>query len=150
MSDALARIRLAAGDDNEQTLYTIYQFSGLLQQMEKREKAAVLSAELVERAALILAKAHPLALLCNLRHGKSLTGLGRYEKAEEALAESLRRIEGTSTVNESWRQAVIEGFVTLYDAWEKPEEAAEWRAKLPLPDEGAPDSEGESASRDGN
>ena len=109
----------------------MYQFSGLLQKMEKWDKAAALSAELVQRAQNALPGGHPVALLSRYRHGRSLIALARYDEAEQALADSLQRIESMSSVNEAWRQYVIEAMVDLYDAWGKPSQADEWRSKLP-------------------
>ena len=131
LGDALARMRRLIGDNAAQTLVSMYQFSGLLQKMEKWEEAEELSAELVQRAQESMPAAHPVALLCRYRHGKSLTALERYEEAEQALSASLQKIESTSSVNEAWRQYVIEAMVDLYDAWDKPTKAAEWRSKLP-------------------
>ncbi len=65
-----------------------------------------------------------------LHHAECLTKLRRYEDAETMLL----AIEDRTA-------DVIRALVELYEAWDKPDEAAEWRAKLPEPaDDAAPDS----------
>ncbi len=65
-----------------------------------------------------------------LHHAQCLSKLRRYEDAETMLL----AIEDRTA-------DVIKVLVELYEAWDKPDEAAEWRAKLPEPaDDAAPDS----------
>ncbi len=56
---------------------------------------------------------------------------GQYSEAEQMLIEALefsRRVLGEE---HSETQACLEDFVRLYEAWDKPEKAEEWRAKPP-------------------
>ena len=70
--------------------------------------------------------------------GECLMKLMRYEEAEEVMLSAeellLQRIERYVTKygekNKSTSYA-IEELIALYDTWNKPDKAAEWRAKLP-------------------
>ena len=62
--------------------------------------------------------------------GEALTALGHYEAAEAVLLGTLRE-QSESTVDVSVARATLERIVHLYEAWGKPDRAAEWRAKLP-------------------
>ncbi len=65
-----------------------------------------------------------------LHHAECLSKLRRYEDAETLLL-----------AIEDQTADVIRGLVELYEAWDKPDKAAQWRAKLPEPaDDAAPDS----------
>ncbi len=55
-----------------------------------------------------------------LHHAECLSKLRRYEDAETMLLATEDRTAG-----------VIRALVELYEAWDKPDEAAQWRAKLP-------------------
>ncbi len=52
----------------------------------------------------------------------------RYDEGELLLLEALDHIEGESQKRTA---SVVRSLVALYDAWGKPDKAAEWRAKLP-------------------
>jgi hypothetical protein len=62
-----------------------------------------------------------------VHHAICLVELGRYDEAEPLLLESypnLRPLPDADT------RETLRYLVKLYDAWGKPEKAAEWRAKL--------------------
>ena len=62
--------------------------------------------------------------------GESLTKLGRHAEAEHELLEAHRSL--ISIEKNNWRvQKTVERLVSLYEAWGKPEKAAESRALLP-------------------
>jgi serine/threonine protein kinase/Tfp pilus assembly protein PilF len=62
--------------------------------------------------------------------GEALTALGQYEAAEAVLLGSYRE-QSESSVDVSVVRATLERIVHLYEAWGKPDQVAEWRAKLP-------------------
>jgi non-specific serine/threonine protein kinase/serine/threonine-protein kinase len=62
------------------------------------------------------------------KHGATLIELGLYEDAEAALLEGHEILSASSDNAAVIEQ--VESFVKLYEAWNKPDKAAEWRAKL--------------------
>ncbi len=70
-----------------------------------------------------------------LRHYAALLmRLARYQEAEHLLTQSDAILSPLYDVKHERRGAVLRTFVQLYDAWGKPDKAAEWRAKLPPDD----------------
>jgi tetratricopeptide (TPR) repeat protein len=62
--------------------------------------------------------------------GRCLTALGRYDEAEPLLRNSYPKIQaGVGVPLIRVRQALVR-IVALYEAWDKPEQAAEWRLRL--------------------
>ena len=75
------------------------------------------------------------------KHGRALAALERFDDAESALLEA-HGILQTALGDEHGQTKRVVGYLAdLYDAWGKPEKAAEWRAKLAQTEDG-PDSEG--------
>ncbi len=70
-------------------------------------------------------------------HGVCLAGLGRYAEAEASLLEGHELIERGFGVEHARTVEAIRALIDLYDAWGKPDKAAEWRAKLAETEEGS-------------
>jgi serine/threonine protein kinase len=62
--------------------------------------------------------------------GRCLTMLRRYAEAEPLLLSSHAAIQKLSDVEAQHR--AVDKLVKLYEAWEKPDKASEWRAKTPV------------------
>ena len=60
-----------------------------------------------------------------------LITLGRFEEAEPLLLNCYSVLEKARTLSSPITQAALLQLVELYEAWDKPEEAARWREKLP-------------------
>ncbi len=71
-------------------------------------------------------KGEILALRAGL--GRLLTELGRYDEAEKELLQSYELLEQAFGEERPETQWVIEPLIELYEAWGKPEKAAEFRA----------------------
>ena len=71
----------------------------------------------------ILESAHDLGLLCKER--------GDYEKAEPLLLEAYNGSQARLGPDHPHTIGSLRTLVHLYESWNKPDEAAQWRAKLP-------------------
>ena len=70
------------------------------------------------------------------KHGRALAALERFDDAESALLEA-HGILQTALGDEHGQTKRVVGYLAdLYDAWGKPQKAAEWRAKLAETEEG--------------
>ena len=61
--------------------------------------------------------------------GYCLVQLKQFQEAERVLIEAEERLERTARFDHPWTRLTRERLAELYDAWDKPEQAAEWRAR---------------------
>jgi hypothetical protein len=71
------------------------------------------------------------------RLGDAIARDGGFDEAEPLLLEGYAELEGNPRATVESKRQAIERIVDLYEAWEKPEQASEWRGRL----EEATDSE---------
>jgi hypothetical protein len=64
-------------------------------------------------------------------YGDCLLQLERHGDAEAVWIESHRKLEETFGQDDARTSKVTGQLVMLYEAWERPDDAARWRAKLP-------------------
>ncbi len=102
-----------------------------LQDMSKLDQAEPLYRQAIETARRVLPADDRSIPQYQIAYGACLTKLERYEEAQEHLLagyEGLKKAQGKE--HKQTRKA-LQRLVELYEAWGKPEQAAEWRAKLP-------------------
>lgn len=131
-TDLLPRARATFGEtDNNMTLVTMRNLARIYWSKKRHDEAASVYAEL-----LPLAEEHATRRMLGMiltDRGIHLTRIGDFEQAEQDLLKShdiFNRELGTDN------RLTIGSLATLYEVWNKPEAAAEWRAKLPDPDHG--------------
>ncbi|MBN2562642.1 MAG: serine/threonine protein kinase [Phycisphaerae bacterium] len=132
--DSLAMYRKLLGDDSPAVTFPLTD-SGLLLLM-KGQPEDIQRAEGVLREALeirrnALSGGHWLIATAESLLGGALTAQGRYEDAEALLLRSHPIIRDRRGEEDSRAVAALERIVELYEAWGKPEKAAEYRALLP-------------------
>jgi tetratricopeptide (TPR) repeat protein len=70
--------------------------------------------------------------------GGSLLGKGKYTEAESLLLQGYEGMSARARKIPAWRRSLVleaaERVLQLYESWNKPEQAAEWRGKLALAD----------------
>ncbi|MDI9432627.1 MAG: tetratricopeptide repeat protein [Planctomycetota bacterium] len=62
--------------------------------------------------------------------GLEYMGRGHYELAEKLLVQALRDFEAVFGEDDPHRVHVLKDLVRVYESWDKPNEATEWRSKL--------------------
>ena len=62
--------------------------------------------------------------------GQCLMELGRYAEAEPLLLEGFDRIRAVKGDRDRYNREVLEHLTGLYDAWDKPDQATQYRALL--------------------
>ena len=70
--------------------------------------------------------------------GTCLTEIGRYGDAEPLVLESYVTISGSRGAEDERTKRALNRVIALYEAWGKPDKAAEYRALLPRPSEAGP------------
>lgn len=64
-------------------------------------------------------------------YGAALTGLTQFDEAEKVLIPAAEGILEKPQVSGKRQRAIVQRTIELYDKWNKPEEAAQWRKRLP-------------------
>ncbi|MHC4698115.1 MAG: tetratricopeptide repeat protein [Planctomycetota bacterium] len=123
-----------------------------LTELGRPEEAEPLLRESLEIRVNALPEGHWLTANTASVLGGCLAALGRFEEGERLLLESYPVLSATLG-DDDWRvQEALNRIINLYDVWERPGKAAEWRAKLPGEDEGdkAPGVGKDESVPDGN
>jgi tRNA A-37 threonylcarbamoyl transferase component Bud32 len=112
------------------SVFTQANLGAALAEAGKFDEAEPLLREACTSLAKILPSGNLRTIVTLNALGACLTGLGRYDDAEPLLIESFGQIEATAGLNSVTGQRAIRRLIKLYEAWHKPEKAAEWNAKL--------------------
>ena len=131
LTDALEIGRLTLGDEHPSTLTSMDSLAWLYNQMDRRKDAEPLLVGALQGRRLVLGDNHPDTLESMHRLALLYTALGRYAEAEPLLNKA---VEGRRTMLGETHPDTLDSMnklVALYEAWGKPEQAKQWRAKLP-------------------
>jgi non-specific serine/threonine protein kinase/serine/threonine-protein kinase len=123
--------RKLPGNDHPFTIRHVNGLAVLRTKQQRYEEAETLFNRALEGRKLKLGQDHPYTLETKNDLATLYKEQGNYDKAEPLLLEALegRRLKLGDThphTIESWNN-----LIDLYEAWNKPEEAEKWRAKLP-------------------
>ncbi len=120
------------------TLSTLDALASLLEEQERYDEAETMFREIIKMADEVWPDGH--FLTANYRRGLAdcLTGLKRYAEAEEQLLKSHEQLEKSFPPEHRNRQDHVKDMIKFYEAWGKPDNAAEWQSKLVEPELVAP------------
>ncbi|MCZ6654123.1 MAG: serine/threonine-protein kinase [Planctomycetota bacterium] len=120
------------GEGHPETLRTMNNMAVALRHLRKFDEVERLNREVVEKAiAGSMGREHPDTLSFQRNYGSFLIYLQRYEEAEIPLLEAYETAAKMFTPQHRQGIRTASLLAKLYDAWEKPQQADEWRAKLP-------------------
>jgi len=137
--EALETRRRVLGDEHPDTLTSISRMGTLLSLQSKYDEAMPYYVEALEKRRRILGDEHPRTLYSIGSMGTLLLWQGKYDEAMPYYVEALekrRRVMGDEHPD---TLSAIESLIKLYHAWDKPEQAQQYRAMLE--DIGAKDAE---------
>ena len=103
----------------------------MLRDQDKLSEAESLLKQGLEMAQRRFQKAHPLSAMLHVNYGKLLRKSKRYGEAEDQLMEGYRVYKAALGDAHIKTRYALSQLVSLYEAWGKPDKAAEWRARLP-------------------
>ena len=130
---AVELTRDVAGDEHPDALGAEDTLGTVLLQAGRAAEAEALFGNLVKTAVRVLGEDHWGLPYILAHHGMCLVELGQYEQAEPLLLKAYPRLPPLPNAD---AEDTIGYLVKLYDALGKPEQAAEWRAKLPTEQDG--------------
>lgn len=140
-------MREVYGAGNPQTLMMMNNLGLLLIQLDKLDEAEELLRMTVELADKAAPPGHWFRDAARLSYGECLLGQRRFEQAEPLLLECQQRLSESMGAQHFRTRGAVDNLVKLYEAWGKPDQAADWRAKLPTtqsaPTDEPPASSGE-------
>ncbi len=119
------------GEEHPDTLSAQDTFGAILLKAGRIDEAETLFSYLVTTTERVLGENHRLMPVVRAHHGMCLVELGQYEEAEPLLLEAYPRLRPLPDPD---TKDTIRYLVKLYDAWGKPEKAAEYRELLPEPE----------------
>ena len=128
--EALEGERRVLGDDHRSTLISKSNLALLLVDLGNAVEAEQLGGETVVAARETLGADHWLYGAFLRNHGRALAALQRFDDAESALLEAHGILQTALGDEHKQTRRVVGYLADLYDAWGKPDKAAEWRAKL--------------------
>jgi tetratricopeptide (TPR) repeat protein len=129
--EALRRSRQVLGERHESTLIAMNNLGSLYAAVGRYEEARVLLADAAEGARQTFPPGHVFTGVVLTRYGGCLTRLDRYEEAREALLESFEILNAAHGMQHARTINAIKALVALYEAWDQPDQADQWREKLP-------------------
>jgi non-specific serine/threonine protein kinase/serine/threonine-protein kinase len=129
--ETLENRKRVLGDDHPRTLLSMNNLAAMYNNQGRYDEAETVLAEAVAGVGSALPHEHWLSGLIISKYGACLTALGRYDEAEVNLLDAHEILVAAGGAEHSRTQKVVSNLVALYEAWNKPHQAAEWRAKLP-------------------
>lgn len=118
------------GEEHPDTLSSMNDLANLYSRQGRYEEAEPLYTEVLEIQKRVLAEDHPdtLGSACNL--ASLYCHQGRYEKAEPLYLKTVEARERVLGKDHPDTVKTMDLLVALYEAWDKPDEAKKWRARL--------------------
>ncbi len=125
---ALESRRRALGVEHTETLLSMHEFAGLLRQQGELDLAESQSRQILEIANRALPPDHWLLAVFHGSLGRTLALQRRYSEAEVELMTSHVRLKTALGQDHQRTLTSVGALIELYEAWNKPEKAKEFRA----------------------
>ena len=104
--------------------------SGALADLDQLDASLEHAAAAVETACETLGEENRFTYMFRVRHGRTLTLLGRFDEARSQLQTAYDGLIGLHSERSPYVKTSVEALVKLYEAWDRPEELAAWGGKL--------------------
>lgn len=123
------------GESHRHTLISMSNLARTFRDMGQLEKAAALYVETASVATASLKPDDRFFGGFRLHYGRCLKRMKRFEEAEKEMMAGLEVVRNTFGHQSERTSRAIGWIVSLYEAWEKPDEARRWQAKLSARDD---------------
>ncbi len=129
--EAIAIARKAFGDEHRAIAITTGKLAGIIRATGDARRALPVYRDALARYERLLAPDHPTILSSHANVGACLIDLARYQEAETLLLPTYQTLQETQGPDHRLTKSALNYLVTLYEAWDKPDKAATYRALLP-------------------
>ena len=129
---ALAAARQRLGDKHVDVASILINMGRALSEYHEYEQAEPLLREGREIRRTVLAPAHFQQVSAERLMGECLLKLGRYGEAEPLLVGAYSKFATALGTESEMTVSALNAVIGLYDAWQKPDKASEYRKLLPL------------------
>jgi hypothetical protein len=129
--EAVERFTATLGEKHQSTLVATSNLGTLYNDMGLPSEGARFNEKVQRLADEVLPESHWFRGLAKVRYGVSLTGMQRFDEAEPMLLDGRSGLEKVFGPQHERTILATRELVTLYESWQKPDEAAKWRAVLP-------------------
>jgi serine/threonine protein kinase/tetratricopeptide (TPR) repeat protein len=136
LREAISIWRERVGDVHPHLAVHIRNLASVMADQGKTAEAEARYLEACSMLQKVHGDSHWLTADCRNVYGGFLTGLARYEEAEALLRPAHRVLEEKLGRENARTVAAVERLLKLYEAWDKPDQAAEYRAMLPDEEDG--------------
>ena len=126
------------GEEHSFTIASMVSLASALRDMGKPDQAEPLYIQAIETAKRVLPPDDRSIPQYQSAYGACLTMLEQYDEAEEHLLAGYEGLKQALGEEHKQTRKAHQRLVELYEAWTKPEQAAEWRAKLEAVDKDWP------------
>jgi len=127
--ESLALLEAAFGTDHSQVATTRLDLGRILRDSGRNAEAEAEVLLCLDMRRNEYEDGHYRIALAENTLGSILRAQGRYEEAESLLVESSRAIEASPSTSPDEKQAAVAQVVALYEEWERPDRADEYRAR---------------------
>ena len=130
LRDIVRQQVLQNGADAYPTLTARHNLGLVIMEQTRYEDAVAELSPLIEAVDTAAPPGHPFRAIARKTYATALTHAGEFEKAEQTLRRAYDLLIETVGPEHSLTLSIAEKFVELYDAWNRPEDAAHWRAVI--------------------
>jgi len=128
---ALELRRQVLGEDHPYAIHSLRGLGLLRAEQERYEEAEKLLTESLEKRRRVQGHEHKRTIQNMVQLGWVYTKQQRYDEAETLLLDAFKLSDRVLGHPDRVTIESIQKIIELYEAWDKPEKAQEWRAKLP-------------------
>jgi len=130
-ADALEIRQRVSGPEHPETLAVMNNLALVYCDQQRYDDAEPMFVRVLEIRRRVAGQAHPKTLASMKNLAQLYVKQNRYQEAEPLLLESYAHMKGNPDVRPDQLREVLDDIISLYEAWDKPGEVAEWRTKLP-------------------
>ncbi|HLU05597.1 MAG TPA: serine/threonine-protein kinase [Woeseiaceae bacterium] len=130
LKGALRIYEASVGPDHQYVASTLTELGVVLTDRNLPQDAEPLLLRALEIRRRDFPDTHPLLAATNLAYSHALARLGRYDEAERLLLDNVPTLAGSATAPDRRARRAMQWAVSLYEDWEKPEEADLYRHRI--------------------